>query len=320
MERSLDVVLVDPDELFLKRLAGAIGSRRDRNYLVRAFTEKRKAMELLRSARPDALIIGEDFYCEEMKKCFEGRTIVLSEENGDDSISRYSPVRDLLSKLGEPAKKKERQDAQKNVHITGVMSFCQTEYKNAYALTLAAKEARYKKVLYINLDEFSHLRGRLKTPGGYTISDAIYAYRQSGRRSDFIRKAIGHLPGFDFLAPTPCADDLAGLKPREINKFICDICEEYGYERVILDVGHAIGEPWEIFKFCDDADIPFLEGLDGQLGEFCSYMHQSGKTHVLDILRKIKLSPHLPAYTDDEWIEKESDGWLKWMEESALKA
>ena len=314
--RSLDIVIVDSDEIYLKKLAGAMSTGRKNNCIVRAFSEKRKALDLLKISQPDALVIGQQSYCDEFKDSFTGKTIILTEDegSGEHEMSRYRSASSIMCAIGDPVRKRSDHHDQRDVFITGVMSFCEAEYKNAYALTLAEKEAAYKKVLYINLDEFSQLRGRLKTTGGYTISDAIYAYRQGSVDSEFIRKAIGRLGRFDFLAPTACADDLAGLKAREINRFICDIAAHYGYSRVILDVGYALGEPWEVFKFCDAADIPYKEGLDGRLSEFDSYMHRSGKTFIMDMIRQIKIPQQLLPYNDASWFDGEDKKWLKWLE------
>ena len=328
-ERSLDIVLVDGDEVFLKRLAGAISAGRQKNIMVRAFSETRKALNLLKASQPDALVIGENSYNDEFKNTFTGKTIVLTENDGPDrdtvrreslntdhvvSVCRYGPAGGIVKAIGKPVKKPAGVSSQESVHTTGIMSFCEAEYKNAYALTLAAMEAVSKRVLYINLDEFSPLRGKLKTNGGYTISDALYAYRQGSVSSDFIRRSIGSIGGFDYIAPTLCADDLAGLKAREINKFICDIAAEYGYDRVILDVGYALDEPWEVFKFCDDADILFREGMNGRLSEFGTYMHQSGKSFVLEMIRQVELPGELSPYREDTWFEGEYRNWLKWLE------
>ena len=317
-DRSLDIVIVDSDEVYLKRLACAISEGREKdqkNCIVRAFSETGKAMNLLKASQPDALIVGQECYCEEFKSVFTGKTIVLTEgEAEDDSeICRYRPVQTIIGAIGNPVRKKTAKAERKDLRITGVMSFCEAEYKNAYALTLATREGLTKKVLYVNLDEFSQLRGRFKTNGGYTISDAIYAYRQGAVDSEFIRRSIGHAESFDYLSPTPCADDLAGLKAREINKFICDIAEEYGYNRVILDVGYALSEPWEVFKFCDEADMPYKEGMEGRLSEFGAYMHQSGKSFILDVIKQVKLSPELLPCRDDSWFEGEDKKWLDWL-------
>ena len=323
-DRSLDIVLVDGDEVFLKRLAGAISAGRQKNIMVRAFSETRKALNLLRVSQPDALVIGEKSYNEDFKNVFAGRTIVLTEDEASEytnpaiALCRYGPAGGVIKAIGKPVKKPDAFSQQGAVHTTGVMSFCEAEYKNAYALTLAAKEAATKRVLYINLDEFSQLRGKLKTNGGYTISDALYAYRQGSISSEFIRRSIGSIGGFDYIAPTLCADDLAGLKAREINRFICDIAAEYGYDRVILDVGYALGDPWEVFKFCDDADIPYREGMEGRLSEFGTYMHQSGKAFVLEMVKQVELPDGLLPYREDTWFEGECSRWLEWLEKDVI--
>lgn len=314
--RSLDIVIVDSDEVYLKRLAGAMSAGKKKKCIVRAFSERRKALDLLKVSPPDALVIGHDLYSEEFKDSFKGKTIILTEDEGagEDELCRYRCASSILSVIGDPIRRQGERHEQRDVYITGVMSFCETEFKNAYALTIAQKESAFKKVLYLNLDEFSQLRGRLKTLGGYTISDAIYAYRQGAADSEFIRKSIGRMGSFDFMAPTACADDLAGLKAREINRFICDIAVRYGYGRVILDVGYALGEPWEIFKFCDDAYIPYKAGMEGRLSEFSSYMNQSGKTFIFDMIKQIKLPGELAPCNDETWFDGEDKKWLEWME------
>ena len=321
-DRSLDIVIVDSDEVYLKRLACAIsaGGNNNRNndhknFIVRAFSETGKAINLLRVSQPDALIVGQGCYCEEFRSLFSGKTIILTEEEAvsDQEVCRYRPVQSIIEAVGNPVRKRSLRPERRDLHITGVMSFCEAEYKNAYALALAAREGLTKKVLYINLDEFSQLRSKFKTSGGYTISDALYAYRQGSVDSEFIKRSIGHTESFDFFAPTPCADDLAGLKAREINKFICDIAEVYGYNRVILDVGYALSEPWEVFKFCDDADMPFKDGMEGRLSEFGEYMHQSGKTFILDVIKQVKLSPELLPCRDESWFDGEDKKWLDWL-------
>lgn len=325
-------MLVDGDEVFLKRLAGAISSGRQKNIMVRAFSEKGKALNILKASQPDALVIGEGSYSDDFKTAFTGRTVVLTEAGsgsgiktgdmpeggavyGDQLISvcRYGPAGGIVRAIGDPVKKQSGSARHGSVYTTGIMSFCEAEYKNAYALTLAAKGSVTKRVLYINLDEFSQLRGKLKTEGGYTISDALYAYRQGRVSSEFVRRSIGSIGGFDFIAPTLCADDLAGLTAREINRFICDVSEEYGYDRVILDIGYALGEPWEVFKFCDDIRIPFREGMEGRLSEFGTYMHQSGKDFVLEMTDQVKLPEGLLPYREETWFESEYVNWLDWL-------
>ncbi len=314
MSRSLDIVIIDADETFVRRLAGAISDRKGVSCNVRAFSETEKCIHLLEKAKPDALIVGREIYGDDIKRVFSGKTIVLTPEEEEDGVCRFSPVQTILEAVGDPVPEfSERKVKKGTAKVTGVFSFCETAVKNAYALALAKNLSYDRKVLYINTDEFSGLGSGFDHEKGLTLSDAIYAYRQEKTCGPHVKEVICTGDGFDYIPPTACADDLTGCSTAELNTMINEIMLVCGYESVVIDSGYAISEPWNLYKICDEVDIPYLPDVNVRMSELKKYMLQSGKSKFFEILRQTEVPADLEKYSTDGWMERHLPKWCRWL-------
>ena len=310
----MDIVIIDADETFVRRLAGAISDRKGVSCNVRAFSKTEKCIHLLENTKPDALIVGREMYGDDIKRLYSGKTIVLTPEEEEDGVCRYSPVQTILEAVGDPVPEIARRKVKcGTAKVTGVFSFCEASVKNAYALALAKNLSYDRRVLYINTDEFSGLGSTFSHEKGFTLSDAIYAYRQEKTCGAHVKEVICAGNGFDYIPPTSCADDLTGCGMTELNMMINEIMSVCDYDRVVIDSGYAISEPWNLYKICDEVDIPYTPDVNVRMSELKKYMLQSGKSKFFEILRQIQIPDHLEKYSTEGWMEKYLPEWCRWL-------
>lgn len=68
------------------------------------------------------------------------------------------------------------------------------------------------------------------------------------------------MPGFDYLAPVNCADDIADTDDSEITKMFAMLSEKGNYKYIVADVGCVFNKPWKLLENSDVILVP--EPLD----------------------------------------------------------
>ena len=181
-------VIYDEDEVYAKRLMGILTESNMISAAVWLFTDKEKLMENIVKNGHDIefVIIGQDTDVNDIKEIFDKKIIVLVEEDltqdyqiiseNVTALYKYQSCYELVKKIMICVGYNNSNDYS-NVKLIGVYSLDLDEQKTLFSLNMAKAYAVNKRVLYINLDEFSGLKQLLPDTSGMTLSDALYYYR-----------------------------------------------------------------------------------------------------------------------------------------------
>lgn len=307
MGRNPNIMIVDEDEFFLKRIGAAVGGGDRYACSVKAFSDRNKALKALKCDPPDGLIISESCYGDDIKSVYRGQVSVLGDSNTAGMVSRYSGVSVILETLGDVGNLVKKTPGHGKEKVIGIFSFCETGIKTAYALAKAQIWGKSYKVLYINLDEFPSFSGS----DAMSFSDAVYEFRKKFSFKGFdISQKTGKCGGFEYLAPAVCMEDLSERTPDDMERFTACLINECGYDRVILDMGRVISRNWDMNMYCDETEAVCRHSVERQMNALENYLWHSGRTEFLEKMRRINVADDLEGYTGElEW-EMNS---VKWM-------
>ena len=310
MGRNPNIMIVDDDEFFLKRIGAAVGDGDRFACSVKAFSVRNKALKALKCDPPDGLIISETFFGDDIKSIYHGQVSVLSEEKTSGTVSRYSGVSVILGTLGEVGNLVLKSPGKGREKVIGVFSFCETGIKTAYALTKSGKLGKNHKVLYINLDEFPSFSGK----DALSFSDALYEFRKNSTfKGVDITEKTGKSAGFEYLGTAVCPDDIRSRTPEDLRQFTEALINECGYNRVILDLGRFITRNWDMNLYCDEMEAVCCPSVERQMNGLENFLWHSGRTDLLERIHRVNVADDLEGYTGElEW-EINSVKWMNWM-------
>ncbi len=310
MGRNPNIVIVDEDEFFLKRMGAAMGGGDRYACSVKAFSDRKKAVQAIKETPPDGLIISEDCYDDEMRSIFEGNTTVLGENAGVGIVSRYSGVTAILKTLGDVGNTALKSRAGGKDRVICVFSFCEPGIRTAYALTRAQSLGRSHRTLYVNLDEFpSFCAG-----DAISFSDAMYEFRKNYSFKGFdLSERTGKASGFDYMSGARCMEDLSGQRPEDLGKFTEALISECGYEKVILDMGNVIRSRWDMDMYCDDIEEVCRCSVERQMSALEEFLWHSGRGDFLEKMQKVNVADDLEGYNGELTWEMNSVKWMNWM-------
>jgi hypothetical protein len=289
--------IFDRDQLYARRLAGALSARRDLPFYIRLFTEKEALMKYLGAESPEILLIGENSLDDDIRRACKGQLLPLLEEPGmktdpqeaeKTGIFKYQRfsniVRQLMGSCGQNFL------SGGEIRIFGFYSFLPAEITSCLAALAAwylgpGCEKCTEKALYLNLDEFSSLIPLLPAVSGQTISDALYSYQQNepsyGR---LLPSMAGENVWFRYLAPFVCAEDCARMDAGEMPGFLHTTAADLGCRAVVLDIGQAFPRAWELFSVCETVFIPEDEFSSVRLNSLVNYLVSSGREELCERL------------------------------------
>ena len=310
MGRNPNIMIVDEDEFFLKRLGAAVGGGDRFACNVKAFSDKKMALKALRGDPPDGLIISEECYDDEVRSIYHGRVSVLGESSSSSTVSRYSGVSVILETLGDVGSLAMRTPGRERGKVSCIFSFCETALRTSYALTKAQAFGREGKVLYIGLDEFPSFTGE----DAVSFSDVMYEFRKDMTFKNFnLSERTGKGAGFEYLAPAACMEDLCRRTPEEMERFSEALINECGYNRVIYDMGRIMTRDWNMHLYCDEAEAVCRPTVERQMTALENHLWNAGRTELLERLKKINIPDDLEGYTGElEW-EMSSVKWMNWI-------
>ncbi|MCH3987891.1 MAG: hypothetical protein LKG56_08625 [Lachnospiraceae bacterium] len=284
----------DRDQLYARRLAGALSSRRDLPFYVKLFTGKEELCRYLQAESPEVLLVGEDGCNDDIRRLYSGNLLRLLEEPAEKSgadeppgICKYqsfsSFVRQMMGYCGQTLL-----PVSEEISIFGFYSFLPAQTASCLAALSAWRlgagdERGGRKALFLNLDEFSCLLPMLPAVSGKTISDAVYAYRQDeSRYGGKLAQMTGENAWFWYLAPFLCAEDCAQMQPAELPGFFRATASALGVNTVVVDIGQAFPRVWELFPICDTVFIAEDESSSGRVDALARYLAASGREDGLE--------------------------------------
>lgn len=137
-----------------------------------------------------------------------------------------------------------------NPEVVGVISPVFHEMQMLFSLLLARNVAREKRVLYVNMLEFSGFTEMFKD-AEYDLSDAILQIRETEVKEERLRACIYELDGFSYIPPVMNPENMREITEEDVHRLLDVVAEYMDYQVIILDVGLNVAGFADILPMCD---------------------------------------------------------------------
>ena len=315
--------IYDIDEKYAYKLMSVINTKKDMTFKMMVFTKEDALLEYLKDKGLDILIISAHAITMQIRESNIQKLIVLTEDMEDSkvaesfggevqSIYKYQSsdtiCKEVMNYCGNTYVAKHSQ-----AKIVGIYSPINYSYKTAFSLAYANAVGKDKKVLYVNLEEYSGLEEVLRKGDGGNLSDAIYYFKLSSDKfMEKFQSIVCKVGNFEYIAPVQCAEDVTYVSTEEWIKFIHCLGDSGLYDVVVLDISNAVREQCKILETCDMIYMSVRNDYLSQkkINSFEKYYLEIGKEQQLNNIQKIVI-PY------DESIRLGS-GFIEHLEYSTL--
>lgn len=309
-------IIYDNDEVYAKRLMGMLSEDVRLQLAIWIFTDRERLIECIQVHADNVglIIAGENIYNDIIRDYYGGKVILLLEEgisqkyiSPDENVCgvyKYQAYDEIARKIIICLGVKDVNINTSNSRIIGVYSLDATESKTLFSLNMAKVYSETKRVLYINLEEFSGLGQLLSDTGNMTLSDALYYYRQNREQIDErILAGISSVNGVDYIPPVLSAEDIAYVDTGQIMEFVQKLSKAGRYEVVVLDISQGVKQQWRMICECNDIYMPVYAGYlsDRRMRDFEIYFIESGMENVLNSIKRVELPGGTERLNEDFW-------------------
>lgn len=260
--------ICDTDRLYVKNLMQYISSRQSVPLRLQAFTDPELLKAFARVNNVGLLLISLEAMDEEIAELPIGRIVLLTEDGAIDlkgmpSVNRYQASANLVREVMEHYSTDNLAAAYTavklaSVQLIGVYSPIRRCGKTALALALGEAYARERRVLYVNLEEYSGFRALMEREYRLDISDLLYFYREEKQGMlKRVEEAAEKQGNLYYLPPAVCPTDLRALSPEEWREWF-QLLQQSSFETIIVEPGECINGLEDILSMCHKIYMPTL--------------------------------------------------------------
>ncbi|HCT92014.1 MAG TPA: hypothetical protein DF613_11650 [Lachnospiraceae bacterium] len=285
-------------------------------FLVQAFSTVETLKEYLKLRSVDAILLDEVLYEKEEWQEYSGILCLLGNGIGQEDypprVFKYQPARDIVHEIlaqwgsvtetgGYPLASKKRME------IFGVYSPVGRCGKSLFTLALGLELARYRRTLYLNLESWPALEGRLKISSGESLSDLLYFLRQ--KREPLPERIYGMavtVCRLDMIPPVRAPADLAAVSVEDWQYLFETLRCRSSYEAVVLDIGDSPQPTEKLLGICGRVYVPTLPDRESgiKLERFLTFMRENACRELAPEIETVSLPGTEPAETDGSWAEQ----------------
>lgn len=309
------MVIYDPERMYAERLAEILGEKQRELFTTIPWSSYERLREYCRSNQVDAALVHESLTREEVERLDVERVMILHDSMNSEGIYKYQSgeniVREIMTEYGD-TKDEEIKGWSKHgkTRITAVFSPGGGSVKDIFAYAYSRAAAEKRKILYINLEEFSGCGAFFRESFNRDLSDLLY-YWQIGSLNALKLAGIVHsCQGMDYVPPVRNCEDLNEASDEDMIGLIGYLAQSGSYEEIVLDMGTGRRFLMPLLSMAENIFVPL--GLDRCAEERCrdfeSYLDKAGKKNYLAKMKKMKFS------VPDEDIGKGSPDEYMWGE------
>ncbi|SFB09492.1 hypothetical protein SAMN05216249_10919 [Acetitomaculum ruminis DSM 5522] len=301
------LAIYDDESRYLKAFTDFVAADNNYNFEFVFFSVRDKFIEFLEKKEYDLLLINANLADEEIIENIEykeDKLILLSEGGIKEEflkypvVYKYQPLKNLIKEvMKEYAQNSDFLNysfEEEKTKIYGVYSPVKRSMKTSFAITLGIRLATNKKVLYINLEEYSGLDDVLDIDNSEDILDLIYFSGKKKGNSLFKMKSMcQNFNGMDFISPVRFPEGLKDISDSDFKELFEKIKKCREYDCIIIDFGDRICDKMSVFSMCERIFTPILEDYLSRkkIEDFENYLVNTGQE---DIQKKIQYMS-LPA-------------------------
>lgn len=304
---------------YAERLMEYLEDRAGLPFKTIAFTVKEELQKYLEKEKIDLLLISMEEMSEEIGHNIK-RIVLLSAGTIVQKFEKYSTIfkyqsmeniiREMLEHYLEVTSESDVITHKSEAEIIGVYSPIGNKDKTVFALTLGQILASDKKVLYLNLEEFSAFENLMNAHFSGDLADLMYFYGQNKEvLSVKLQAIVRTINRLDYVPPLTFSEDLRNLEVNQWLELLEKITVTSGYNVIVIDFGNMVKDFLGILEICNIVYLPVNNNLvqRKRVEAFEEYILKVGKEDILKRIEKIQV-PYVEA---DMWSEEYFEE-LKW--------
>ncbi|MDO4437895.1 MAG: hypothetical protein Q4B86_00380 [Eubacteriales bacterium] len=294
------MAVLTKEKLYSERLCKYLNFKRRMNMTAVSFDNLEELRDFEKRHRISVILSDKEIYKAQEADIGRGygdtekEVFLLSEDKADNGcIYKYQPADDILSDIMLKTKNTVFSSVYSSMKrepvVIGVYSPSIQSFKTAFSVTLCRILQKYKRTLYISLEEFSDVMMIKESEGRYSLSDAMYQYRQGELDQNKILSMIEHYEDFEYIQPMKTIDSIDIMRGEEYVELIECILKNSDYEAIVVDLPVYLGIASDIMDICTSVYVymgkDFLAKY--KLDEFDNYIEKSDKLFLREKIKKI---------------------------------
>ena len=248
--KKLSLVIADRDEEYLKALSNYLSNNHFKEFVITAISDELYLKEFLNTIQGvDILLIGKDFYNNNMSNKFISKIIILGEDKLKESseyIYKYQIASNIYKKIKNsyielnPSYESYDDSKDKISKVTTVYSPIGGIGKTSVAISIALKlSEKSRNVLYINFEDISSVETFLECSNRNSMSEMLYLAKDRNKllRDKILNNILTDSLGICYFSPVNSVLDLENLNRDDIIFFINEIKKLNKFDNIIIDLG-----------------------------------------------------------------------------------
>lgn len=264
-ERNL--VICDREIRYASILGENISMREELAVKVHVCSNLDKVRMLSEEKPIHILVVDEEYSHKKRNEIVANQVFVLCKEHVTDlgeeecQIGKYQCADDIIREIFEVYIDRTKENMMRckrkdRARLVAVYSPIHRLGKTRFAMALGTTCASKKKVLYINLEEYSGMA----EAEGLCLGDMLYYIKQgNGNLEIRLQATIKKMGEMDCIKPLLISQDLKEVSQTEWEELLDHVLQHSIYELVILDVSESVQGLWSILQLCDRVYMPILE-------------------------------------------------------------
>ena len=270
-ERNL--VICDSEIHYAYGLGENISGRNELAVRVFVCTDLNKVRRFQEKKQIHILVLGENVWKEKRDDIYAEQVFVLTSEIGiqlaenETEVYRFQSADAIFAKILEIYSDRTNHNVLKHVRkanqkMIAVYSPIHRIGKTTFALALGKELSNYSKTLYINMESYADINGRIKSVNGKNLGDLFYYIKQEkGNVALRLSMMVSQIGNLDYVSPMRMSSDLHEIKLEEWEILFTQILENTIYENIVLDLGEGIQGLFGILQMCNKIYMPVLEDM-----------------------------------------------------------
>lgn len=310
------MAVYDVDPFYADRFADFVNQKEKIPFMVMPFTSFERLKTFSEENIIQILLINSALGLENIKKIPAKQVMTLSDgevvplKEDYPSVYKYQStdciIREVMACYCEQPVEEALALAAGSASIIGVYSPVSRCLKTSLALIIGQLLSKDRRVLFINLEEYSGLSYLTGTEYKSDLSDVLYYCKQNTYNWMKLSACIYNWGGLDYIAPVRYPEDLLQIPPDELAVLLQRIARESGYEVIVVDFGQLGKYSLEPLCCCQVVYMPVKDDCisAAKLEAFEKHLELAGKTGLKERIERVKLPYYSSFGRKENYMEQ----------------
>lgn len=302
--RKKQIAVCDEESDYTQRFARYANRYREPLFMVHGYSDMEELLKDTKEHPADILLLSKNIAGELAKEKQTGQIICLTEEEYQEEepeypvIYKYQSCPQILRKAYAIYAERTPLSLGTARHLgemkrIGVFSPLGRMGKTGFALSFGKELAKQRRVLYLNMEEFSGFETLYPCEGGQTLSELMYFMKQGKKAfACKLESIIRQVGGLDYIPPVKLPVELKDIEEKDWEELFAALENESRYEFVILDLSFGVNGLFELLERCDKIYMPVAsdETARAKLGQYQDTLKLLEMQEILEKTEEITFS------------------------------